>query len=126
MKLQTDIQEFSKARGWDKKLFSMYNMLCNLSEEQGEIWNEVKWISEEEDLEQVISLKREELKDGIGDLLWCVARLANMFEVDMYESLQERLVEYEERFPVDKVRGRKANPSLGGFDGKYQGQSTKH
>ncbi len=117
--LQNLIQEFSDERGWSGALYSTYNMLCNIAEESGEIWNVIKWTNTEEDIKEVIRLNREELKDGIGDLLWCVARLAITFDVDMFEALEARLEEYRKRFPVEKVKNRKANPTLGGFDGKY-------
>ena len=71
------------------------------------------------DLESVIADNRDELKDGIGDILWCVARLAIAFNVDMEEALAETVAEYEQRFPVDKVKGKHGNRKLGGHDGKY-------
>lgn len=118
--LQERIKKFSEARGWtDKKLFNTYNMIGNISEEIGEVWNVIKWIDKEDDFEKVISSSRKELKDGIGDLLWCIARLANTFDIDMNESLQATLAEYEGRFPTDRVKGKHGNRKLGGFDGKY-------
>ena len=119
--LQSQILEFAVERKWDKNMtMNIFNMLCNISEESGEVWNVIKWINDDEDMQKVIDTKREDLKDGIGDLLWCVARLALFFEVDMFDALHERLVEYRERFPIDKVINKKSNPTLGGYDGKYK------
>ena len=121
-KLHAQIKQFAAERGWDHVMINVYNMLCNISEESGEVWNVIKWINNEEDMKEVISKNKDELEDGIGDLLWCIARLAIFFDVDMYSALEERLKEYKQRFPVEKVKGKKSNPTLGGFDGKYDGK----
>ncbi len=119
--IQAKIDEFIKERDWDKlDTIGVYNMLCNIGEETGEIWNEIKWINNDEDLKKVIEKEKDELADGIGDLVWCVARLANIFGVDMQKAVEASHAEYEERFPIDKVKDRSGNPSLGGYDGKYE------
>ncbi len=118
--LQKDILDFSVKREWTKnELILTYNMLCNISEECGEVWNLIKWLNDPEDFKKIVKMKKAEFKDGIGDLLWCVARMANAFGVDMQESLQATLDEYEERFPIEMVKGNTGNRLLGGYDGKY-------
>lgn len=115
---QKQVAQFSKERNWDKQTSGIFNMLCNISEETGEVWNVIKWIDNDEDMRKVISQNQNELSDGIGDLLWCVIRLANLFGVDASKSLIDVLKEYEERFPIEKVKNKKSNPSLGGYDRK--------
>lgn len=123
--MQTDwqqkVEDFVKERNWDKENYILvYNMLCNIGEETGELWGVLKWIKSDEDLKKVMVAKEADLKDGIGDLLWCIVRLANAFDVDMWEALKATHTEYEERFPVEIVKTRNGNPTLGGYDGKYQ------
>jgi NTP pyrophosphatase (non-canonical NTP hydrolase) len=117
--IQQDIHHFSEERGWNKMTSTIFNMLCNISEESGEVWSIIKWIDNDEDMKRVIQKNHSELSDGIGDLLWCVLRLANLFGVDSEKAILDTLNEYIQRFPIEKVKGKKSNPSLGGFDGKY-------
>ena len=120
--LQADIDDFAQARNWSSNKTSIvYNMIANISEELGEVWNVIKWIDNDKDLLKISKENHDELKDGIGDLLWCVARLATIFNVDMYEALQMSLEDYEQRFPAEKVKGKHGNRKLGGVDGKYDG-----
>lgn len=119
--IQNQITDFISERGWDKSAYiNVYNMLCNIGEETGELWNLVKWMKSDEDLEKLIEKNNAEMIDGIGDLMWCVARLANTLGVDMQKAVEATHAEYETRFPVDIVKTRHGNPKLGGYDGKYQ------
>jgi NTP pyrophosphatase (non-canonical NTP hydrolase) len=118
-KIQNDIHQFSEERGWNKMTSTIFNMLCNISEESGEVWSVIKWIGNDDDMKTVIEKNHAELSDGIGDLLWCVLRLANLFGVDSEKAIVDTLNEYIQRFPIEKVKGKKSNPTLGGFDGKY-------
>jgi len=119
-KIQNKIVEYTKERNWDKNEYiNVYNMLCNIGEETGELWNVIKWMKNNEDLEKIINSKKAEIVDGIVDLLWCIARLANSMNVDMQDAVDATHAEYEQRFPAEIVKKRHGNPALGGYDGKY-------
>ncbi|MBD3280412.1 hypothetical protein GF389_02720 [Candidatus Dojkabacteria bacterium] len=118
--IQNRITDYVEERGWEKLEFiNVYNMLCNIGEETGEIWNLIKWMKDDGDLNKLIKKNKAEMIDGIGDLMWCLARLANSLEIDMQEAVEATHAEYEERFPVEIVKTRHGNPKLGGYDGKY-------
>ena len=119
--IQNKILEFTKERDWDKdEYLNVYNMLCNITEETGEVWNLIKWMKSDEDLKKLIEKNRVEMIDGIGDLIWCIAKLANTLGIDMQEAVEATHAEYLERFPTEIVKTRHGNPKLGGYDGKYR------
>lgn len=118
--IQNKLDSFLKERNWDSNLcMRVYNMLCNVTEETGELWNVIKWIDNDEQLQEIKDKKKAELADGVGDLAWCIAALANAFEVDMEKALRATHAEYEQRFPANIVKDKHGNPNLGGYDGKY-------
>ena len=116
-KAQNKILEFDKARGWDGN-WNIKDLLLNITEEGGELWDLVKWINEEKQKE-VIAKNKSEASDYIGDTLFLVLKLANQMDVDAEEALNQTLSDYEKRMPgeVMKKVGH-ANKMAGGVDDK--------
>ena len=120
-KLQKEVKNFVKARKWNED--HLYDVLLNIHEEVDEFWNIVKHLGKDKDkqmLKKVIRQSREDIDDGIGDLLYLVLKLANMVNIDAEKAAKDRLKEFEERFPVKKLRGFHGNLRAGGIDYKYQ------
>lgn len=114
---QNKIKEFDKVRGWDKH-WNLKDLLLNITEEGGELWNLVKWVDEEEQ-KKIIIEKKEEVSDYIGDTLFLIIKLANQMKIDADKALQETLEEYEKRMPADKMKAvGHANKLAGGIDNK--------
>ena len=116
-KAQNKIKEFDKARGWEN-CWDIKDLLLNITEEGGELWNLIKWVDEEKQ-KQIINDKREEVSDYIGDSLFLILKIANQAKVDAEKALQETLNEYEKRMPAGKMKEAKhANKLAGGIDNK--------
>lgn len=114
---QKKIREFDEARGWDDN-WNIKDLLLNITEEGGELWDLIKWIDEEKQ-KKVINEKKEEASDYIGDTLFLILKLANQMNVDAEKALNEILVEYEKRMPSEKMKEvGHANKSAGGWDNK--------
>jgi len=114
---QEKIKEFDKARGWENA-WNIKDLLLNITEEGGEVWNLIKWIDDEKQ-RQIVEGKKEEVSDYIGDTLFLLLKIANQTGVDSEKALQNTLEEYEKRMPPEKMRAVKhANKLAGGIDNK--------
>lgn len=120
-RLQKTVEKFIKARRWDED--HLYDVLLNLHEEIDEVWNIIKHLGKDRDkemLKKVIRQSKEELDDGIGDPLYLILKLAVMLNIDAEKAVQNRLREFEKRFPAKKLRGFHGNLRASGIDYKYQ------
>ena len=114
---QDKIREFDKARGWDKD-WNIKDLLLNITEEGGELWDLIKWVDEDKQKE-ILSKKKEEVSDYIGDTLFLLLKIANQTGVDASRGLQNTLNEYEKRMPTEVIKKvRHANNLAGGHDKK--------
>jgi len=116
-KAQEKIKEFDKARGWEN-CWDIKDLLLNITEEGGELWNLIKWVDEEKQ-KQVFNKKIEEVSDYIGDTLFLLLKIANQTKVDSEKALQNTLEQYEKRMPPEIMKKVKhANKLAGGVDNK--------
>jgi len=114
---QKKLKEFDLARGWDKD-WNMKDLLLNLTEETGELWNLVKWINDEKQKE-VIEKNKAEVSDFIGDSLFILLKIANQTGVDAQKGLEDTLAEYEKRMPPEVMKKvSHTNKLAGGVDNK--------
>ena len=114
---QDKIKEFDIARGWENG-WNVKDLLLNITEEGGELWNLIKWVDDEKQ-RQIVEGKKEEVSDYIGDTLFLLLKIANQTKVDAQKALQDTLDEYEKRMPPDVMKKVKhANKLAGGVDDK--------
>jgi len=116
-KAQNKIKEFDIARGW-RDDWNIKDLLLNITEEGGELWDLIKWIDNEKQ-KQILNERKEEVSDYIGDTLFLLLKIANQTKVDANQSLENTLEEYEKRMPAEKMKEIKhANTKAGGIDNK--------
>jgi NTP pyrophosphatase (non-canonical NTP hydrolase) len=114
---QEKIEEFDKARGWSGD-WHLKDLALNMNEEIGELWNLIKWVDEEKQ-RKIITEKKEEAGNFIGDALFLLLKMANKMEINSEEELQKVLEEYEKRMPSEKMKEvGHANKLSGGWDNK--------
>jgi len=114
---QDKIKEFDMLRGW-KDNWNIKDLLLNITEEGGEMWNLIKWVDDEKQ-KQIVNENKDEVKDYIGDTLFLLLKIANQTKVDPEQALKNTLDEYEKRMPADKMKEVKhANKLAGGIDNK--------
>jgi NTP pyrophosphatase (non-canonical NTP hydrolase) len=114
---QDKIKEFDEARGWEN-CWNIKDLLLNITEEGGEMWNLIKWIDDEKQRE-VVNKNKSEVEDYIGDTLFLILKLANQTRVDASNSFQKTLDEYEKRMPSEVMKkAGHANRLAGGVDNK--------
>jgi len=114
---QKKIREFDNLRGWGED-WDIKDLLLNITEEGGELWNLIKWIDEEKQKE-VIASNKDKSSNYIGDSLFLILKLANQMNIDVSEALTDTLGEYEKRMPPEIMKKvGHANKLAGGVDEK--------
>jgi len=114
---QDKVKEFDKARGWEDS-WNIKDLLLNIAEEGGELWDLIKWVDDEKQ-KKVLSEKKDEVLDYIGDTLFLLLKIANQAGVDAEKGLKDTLDEYEKRMPPEKMKEvGHGNKHIGGWDNK--------
>ena len=114
---QDMVREFDVARGWGEH-WNIKDLLLNITEEGGELWDLVKWVDEEKQKE-IVEANKDEASDYVGDVLFLILKLANQMGVDATGALNQTLSDYEKRMPADVMRKvGTANKLAGGHDDK--------
>ncbi len=114
---QEKIKEFDMVRGWEDN-WNIKDLLLNITEEGGEIWNLIKWIDDEKQ-KKIVGEKKDEVSDYVGDTMFLLLKIANQSKVDASQAFQNTLDEYEKRMPPEVMKKLKhANKLAGGWDKK--------
>ena len=114
---QDKVKKFDEDRGWGDD-WNIKDLLLNITEEGGELWNLIKWVDKDKQ-KQVVDKEKAEVSDYVGDTLFLLLKLANQTGVDVDKALDETLEDYEKRMPADKMKEvGHANKLAGGRDNK--------
>ena len=114
---QDRVRAFDAARGWDES-WNVKDLLLNITEEGGELWDLIKWV-DDKNQKEIIASNKDEACDYIGDVLHLVLKLANQMGVDATGALNQTLSDYEKRMPADIMKNvGHANKLAGGVDDK--------
>ena len=114
---QEKIKEFDMVRGWEDN-WNIKDLLLNITEEGGEIWNLIKWIDDEKQ-KKIVGEKKDEVSDYVGDTMFLLLKIANQSKVDASQAFQNTLDEYEKRMPPEVMKKvGHANKLAGGHDNK--------
>lgn len=111
---QEKVKEFNDLRGWSTPEH-IKELLLNMTEEIGELWNLIKWVDIETQ-QKLIRENKAEAENFIGDMLYLILKLAYLCDVDSKKAIDDVMVEYEKRFPLEKTKGRHSNIKAGGID----------
>ena len=114
---QDEVKKFDEDRGW-KDSWNVKDLLLNITEEGGEMWNLIKWIDDEKQ-KKVVEENKEEVEDYIGDTLYLVLKIANQTGVDVTDAFRRTMEEYYSRFPPETMKELgHGNKLAGGHDPK--------
>ncbi|MEK6915926.1 MAG: hypothetical protein AABW89_05295 [Nanoarchaeota archaeon] len=119
---QNKIKDFNDLRGWSDH-GSIKDLLLNMNEEIGEFWNLIKWVNVEKQKE-LIKNNKTLCEDFIGDMIYLILKISYLCDVNSKKSINDVMAEYEQRFPIEKVKGSHANVKAGGIDLKYQNKDS--
>jgi NTP pyrophosphatase (non-canonical NTP hydrolase) len=114
---QETVRKFDFDRGWSES-WDIKDLLLNITEEGGEMWNLVKWVDVEKQ-KQILEKEKREVEDYIGDTLFLLLKIANQTGVDVEKSFNMTMDDYFKRFPAEKMKEiGHGNKYAGGYDGK--------
>jgi dCTP diphosphatase len=97
------IKKFSEDRNWDK-FHTPKNLTMALSVEVAELVEIFQWLSQEESS----NLNEDDLqsvKEELADILIYLIRIADKFNIDLEESVDEKILVNEQKYPIELARG---------------------
>ena len=97
------IRLFCKARDWSQ-FHDPKNLAISLQLEASEVLELFQWTKDN----QIKSGKDEDIKDELADVLYWLIMLANHYQIDLADALEKKMDKNEEKYPIDKAKGRSA------------------
>jgi NTP pyrophosphatase (non-canonical NTP hydrolase) len=105
-KLRAAMAQFVAERDWDK-FHSPKNLSMGLAVEAAELMEHFLWIDNAESrtvCQDPVCLQ--EVADEMADIGCYLLALANTLQVDLSESIANKLVKNAKKYPVERYRGR--------------------
>lgn len=104
--LQKQIREFVLERGWER-YHTPKNISISLNLESSEVLECFQWLSEKESFEIVHNEKKhQEVQDELADVFFCLLRLADLLDIDLFEAFEEKMKKNRAKYPAEKAHGR--------------------
>ena len=104
--IRDKLRKFVAERDWDK-FHNPKNLAMALSVESSELLELFQWLTdaESQELEEV---KQKEVEMELADILIYLIRIADKLDIDLLDAVTRKLEINEQRYPVDKVKGKAA------------------
>ena len=99
-----EILKFRDERDW-KQFHNPKDLALSLVLEASELLEHFQWKNDEEVINYVKSNKAE-IADELADVLYWVLLMANDFDIDIKESLKDKLKKNREKYPIKKAKGK--------------------
>ena len=103
--LKEKVKKFCDDRDWDQ-FHNAKELAIALNIESSELLEHFRWKSPEE-VEELFKnpKKKEEIQDEMADVLYFLVRMAQMNNIDLYESFDSKLQKNNQKYPVEKAKG---------------------
>ncbi|MBN2042618.1 MAG: nucleotide pyrophosphohydrolase [Candidatus Aenigmarchaeota archaeon] len=103
--IKEKIKEFCEERDWDQ-FHGAKELAVALIIEAAELLEHFRWKSDKE-VEELFSDpgRKEKIKEEMADVLYFLVRLAQRYEIDLSEALENKMKINEEKYPVEKSKG---------------------
>lgn len=107
-KAKENVKGFCSARDWDQ-FHGAKDLAIGLITESSELLEHFRFKSEDQVREMFGSAKkRAEISHELADALFFILRFAQMFDIDLSESLRVKMDRNSQKYPVEKSKGRNA------------------
>ncbi|MFH1910124.1 MAG: nucleotide pyrophosphohydrolase [bacterium] len=103
-KLQKKIIDFRDARDW-KQFHNPKDVALSLVLEAAEVMEHFQWKNKEE-MEKYVMTNKTEIGEELADVLYWVLLMSHDLNIDVLESLKKKILKNEEKYPVEKVKGK--------------------
>ena len=101
--LKLRLREFAAERDW-QQFHSPKNLAMALIVEAAELVEHFQWLSERQS-ENLSPQRRQEVAHELADILVYLVRLADRLDIDLLQSVDEKLKLNAEKYPAERVRG---------------------
>ena len=98
------IVAFRDARDW-KQFHNPKDLALSLVLEATEVMEHFQWKNKEE-MEEHIKTHKEDVADELADTLYWILLMGNDFNIDVLDALDNKLKKIEEKYPVEKAKGK--------------------
>ena len=93
------IKEFIKQRDWEQ-FHDPKNLAISLSLESSEVLELFQWTKDNE----INKNKVTNLKDELADVYYWLLLLADHYDIDIDDALEEKIKKNEKKYPIDKSK----------------------
>jgi NTP pyrophosphatase (non-canonical NTP hydrolase) len=102
--LTRNIVAFRDARDW-KQFHNPKDLAISLSLEAAEVLEHFQWKSPEE-IAEYIRTDKEHIGEELADVFNWVLLMCHDFEIDIADACGKKIKQNEEKYPVEKAKGR--------------------
>ncbi len=102
--LKESFKDFCEIRDW-AKYHSPKDLAIGLSIEASELLEHFRFKTKDEEYE-ILKNKKEDIEDELSDILAYILRFAQMYDIDLSTSFENKLEKNNKKYPVEKVKGK--------------------
>ncbi len=103
-RLQARLKAFAVTRDWEQ-FHSPKNLSMALIAEAAELVEHFQWLTQEQS-RNLPPEKLEEVRLELADIFIFTLRCAERLDIDLIQAANDKMDRNEERFPVEKVKGK--------------------
>ncbi|MBI5485511.1 MAG: nucleotide pyrophosphohydrolase, partial [Deltaproteobacteria bacterium] len=101
--LRDRLREFAKERDWDQ-YHTPKNLSMALIAEAAELIEHFQWVDGRQS--HILAEKtRQAVEEELADILIYLVRISDKLEINLYDSVERKILINEKKYPADKVRG---------------------
>jgi len=101
--LKARMRDFAARRDWEQ-FHAPKNLVMALAGEAGELIEHFQWLSERQS-EELDAHTLDQVAAEIADIQIYLARLADRLGISIADAVEEKILENERKYPVDRVYG---------------------
>jgi len=103
VELTKKIIDFRNARDW-KQFHNPKDVALSLVLEAGEVMEHFQWKSQGE-IERYVQTNKEAIGEELADVLYWVLLMSHDLDIDIAQSLEEKIRRNEVKYPLEKAKG---------------------
>ena len=113
--LKKEVENFCKKRDWDQ-FHNPKELSIGISTEANELLQIFRFKTEQDMYDFMKSDRKIKAVEELADVLYFVLRFAQMYDIDLSQSLEDKLIKNDQKYPVEKAKG--CNKKYNEYDNK--------
>jgi len=98
------IRHFCEERDWDQ-FHSIKDLSIGLSTESNELLQLFRF-KDNEQCEDYLLNNRKKIEDECADIYYYLLRLSDLYDIDLNQALENKMLDNEKKYPKDLVKGK--------------------